>query len=111
MKNKFLARLDIKSQYINVPIDRLIERLENHLRKTNTILPLNLLKSVPFLHDIVISNTTARFKDRNLVWVHHLILSLFALMVNSLNLVLLEILSPAMHVTSNTLMTFHLFVY
>ena len=40
MKNKSLASLDIKFLHTNVLIDKWIERLENHLGKTDTILPL-----------------------------------------------------------------------
>ena len=40
MENKCLFSLDIKSLYTNIPVNRCIERLDNQLRKTNTILLL-----------------------------------------------------------------------
>ena len=106
MKNKSLTSLDIKSLYANVPVDKRIERLENHLKKTNTILfyaSLNWLKSVPYARYIVISNTTL-FMNRNLVylWVLHLVVILHAFILNSLNLVLLNTLYPVILVTSVT---------
>ena len=36
MNNKYLARLDIKSLHTKIPIDRCIERLHNHLQKSNS---------------------------------------------------------------------------
>ena len=40
MNNKYLVSVDIKSLYTNIPVDRCIERLHNHLRKSNTKIPL-----------------------------------------------------------------------
>ena len=48
MKNNSFSSLDIKSLYINILVDKSIERLENHIRKTNIVLPLlasKLIKS------------------------------------------------------------------
>ena len=46
MNNKYLASLDIKSLYTNIPVDRCIERLHNHLRKSNTTFPLLISKLI-----------------------------------------------------------------
>ena len=45
MNYKYLASLDIKSSYTNIPVDKSIERLHNYLRKSNTTfsLPINKL--------------------------------------------------------------------
>ena len=44
MNNKYLASLDIKSLYTNIVVDRCIERLHNHLRKSNSTFPLPISK-------------------------------------------------------------------
>ena len=44
--NKYLASLNIKSLYTNKPLDRYIERLHNHLQKSNTTLPLPIYKLI-----------------------------------------------------------------
>ena len=46
MKNKSFTSLDIKSLYTNITVDRCIERLENHFRKTNIILSLPISKLI-----------------------------------------------------------------
>jgi len=40
MQNKLLSSLDIKSLYTNIPVNKCITRLENHLKKSNISLPL-----------------------------------------------------------------------
>ena len=46
MNNNYLASFDIKSLYINIPVNRCIERLQNHLRKSNTTLTLPISKLI-----------------------------------------------------------------
>ena len=46
MNYKYLASLDIKSLYTKIPVDRCIERLHNHLRKSNSTLPLPITKLI-----------------------------------------------------------------
>ena len=46
MNNKYLASLDIKSSYTNIPVDKCIERLHNYLRKLNTTFPLPINKLI-----------------------------------------------------------------
>ena len=46
MNNKYSASLDIKSLYTYIPVDRYIERLNCHLWKYNTILPLPISKLI-----------------------------------------------------------------
>ena len=46
MNNKYLAHLDIKSLYTNIPVDRCIECLHDHLRKSNSTLPLPISKMI-----------------------------------------------------------------
>ena len=44
--NKYLSSLDIKSLYTNIPVDKCIERLHNHLRKSNSTFPLPISKLI-----------------------------------------------------------------
>ena len=46
MNNKYLASLDIKSLYTNIPVDRCIEPQHNHLRKSNSTLPQPISKLI-----------------------------------------------------------------
>ena len=46
MNNKYLGSLDIKSLYTNIPVGRCIERLHNHLRKSNSTLPISKLNKI-----------------------------------------------------------------
>ena len=46
MNNKYLVSLDIKSLYTNIPVDRCIERLQNHPQKSNTTFPLLISKLI-----------------------------------------------------------------
>ena len=46
MHNKYLASLDIKSLYTNIPVNKCIERLHNYLRKSNTTFPLPISKLI-----------------------------------------------------------------
>ena len=46
MHNKYLASLDIKSLYTNIPVDKCIERMHNYLRKSNTTFPLPISKLI-----------------------------------------------------------------
>ena len=46
MNHKYLASLDIKSLYTNIPVDKCIECLHNHLRISNTIFPLPISKLI-----------------------------------------------------------------
>ena len=46
MNNKYLASLDIKSLYTNIPVDRYTEHLHNHLQKSNSTLPLPISKLI-----------------------------------------------------------------
>ena len=57
MKNKSFTCLDIKSLNTNIPVDKCIERLENLLRKTNTILLRPVSLSL-FLHIYIILDKT-----------------------------------------------------
>ena len=46
MNNKYLASLDIKSLYTNIPVDRCIVCLHNHLQISNFTLPLPISKLI-----------------------------------------------------------------
>ena len=46
MNSKYLASLDIKSLYTNIPVDRCIEHLHNHLWKSNSTLLLPICKLI-----------------------------------------------------------------
>ena len=50
MNNKYLVSLDIKSLYtpyiLNIPVDKCIERLHNHIRKSNSTFPQPIPKLI-----------------------------------------------------------------
>ena len=46
MNNKYLASLDIKSLYTNIPVDKCIEGLHNHLRKSKSTFRLPISKLI-----------------------------------------------------------------
>ena len=46
MNSKYLASLDIKSLYTNIPVDKCIECLHNYLWKSNTTFPLPISKLI-----------------------------------------------------------------
>ena len=46
MNNKSLACLDIKSLYTNLPVNKYIKYLENHLKKINATFPLRINKII-----------------------------------------------------------------
>ena len=46
MHNKYLASLDIKSLYTNIPVDKCIKRQYNYLQKSNTTFPLPISKLI-----------------------------------------------------------------
>ena len=46
MNNKYLASLDIKSLYTNIPVDKCIERLHNQRQKSNSTFPLPISKLI-----------------------------------------------------------------
>ena len=86
MNSKYFASLDIKSFYTNIPVDRCIECLHNHLRKFNSTLPLPISKLIKICTlSTVTSNATTYFINKNLVyqWDLHLAGFLHALILNS----------------------------
>ena len=88
MNNKYLACLDIKSLYTNIPVDKCIEHQHNHLRKSNSTFPLpisKLIKFVPYALHTATSNTTIYFINKNLVYQWDLLLAEFlhAFILNS----------------------------
>ena len=65
MTNKYLPSLDIKSLYTNIPVDRCIERLHYHLRKSNSTLPLTISK---LINTCTLRNSHCYFQYNNIFY-------------------------------------------
>ena len=71
MNNKYLARFDIKSLFINIPVGKCIDLLHNNLKNLIShflYLSLNWLKCVPYALHTATSNTTTYLINKKLVY-------------------------------------------